>query len=152
MTRPIQISRRPSGPSKRHGSPRPAGSILFAALVCLLVVMAMVAAMLQSALHGRQQIRVQRNLRQTELLLQAGADRAAIRLIREADYRGETWTIPADALAGQEEGQVTIQASRETEAAPWRVRVVAEYPFGSRRSVRRSLNFYVPLQTPSIQE
>ena len=131
---------------------RPTGSILFAALICLLVVMSMVAAMLKSALSARRQIRVERNLRQTELLLHAGAERAAFRLSHDDIYHGETWSIPAAELSGQDAGQVEIQASQDSETTKWRVHLVAEYPFGSERSIRRSLTVIVPSYTPRVQE
>jgi hypothetical protein len=128
------------------------GAVLVAALVCLLIVMAMLGAMLQGTLRSRRQMHVQRDLRQCELLLQAGALRAAFRLANEADYRGETWAVPAEAVVGTGEGQVTITASRPAEGQPWQLDVVAEYPLGGDSSIRRSRTISVPSKTTPPQE
>ena len=118
--------------------PRRRGTILVVALVCLLIVMTLVALLLQGALRARRQLRAERDRRQAELLLAAGIERAALRLADEADYRGETWELPAEAIVGTGSGQVTISAAREAADRPWQVYVVAEYPLGSELSIRRS--------------
>lgn len=128
------------------------GTVLVAALVCLLIVMTMLGSMLQGTLRARRQLHTQRDRRQAELLLQAGADRAAFRLSSESNYRGETWTLPADTIVGTGDGQVTVAASRESDEQPWQVRVVAEYPLGSESSIRRSRTFLFPSQVPQVQE
>lgn len=134
---------------RRH---RRRGAVLVAALVSMLLVMAMLASMLQGTLRARRQLHVARDLRQTELLLQAGAERAALRLARDDAYRGETWTLPAAAFAGRAEAQVTTEASRESDQAPWQVRVVAEFPLGSDASIRRSREFHIPPSSLQVQE
>ena len=134
---------------RRH---RRSGAVLVAALVSMLLVMAMLASMLQGTLRARRQLHVERDLRQTELLLRAGADRAALRLARDGAYRGDTWTVPATAFAGRGEAQVTTKVSRESDQAPWQVRVVAEFPLGSDASIRRSRAFLIPLSSLQAQE
>lgn len=119
------------------------GAVLVVALVCLLIVMTLLGSMLQGTLRVRRQLHAERDLRQTELLLQAGADRAAYRLATAADYRGETWMLPAEAIVGRGEGQVTIAASRNATDQPWQLHVVAEYPLGSESSIRRSHTYLV---------
>src|SRR2546423_6395914 len=103
--RTISISR-----SRAHASDRQ-GAVLVAALVCLLVVMAMLGAMLKGTLLAQRQLHRERDLRQTELLLQAGSDRAAYRLASDANYRGETWNLPANVIADNGEARITIEAS-----------------------------------------
>jgi len=126
--------------------PHRRGAVLVAALVCLLIVMAMLSSMLQGALRARRQLHVERDLRQTELLLQAGVERAVFRLAGESGYRGETWTLPADAIVGSEAGRVSVEITRSAAEEPWQVRVVAEYPVGRETSIRRSRTFTVPTQ------
>jgi hypothetical protein len=135
----------------RPGSCR-RGAVLVAALVCLLIVMAMLGAMLRGTLRARMQMHVQRDLRQCELLLEAGVERAAFRLASEADYRGETWAVPADSVVGSGEGQVTIAATRAADDQPWQLSVAAEYPLGSDSSIRRSRTVFVPSKTIPFQE
>ena len=133
--------------SRKH--PRRRGAVIVAALVCLLIVVALIGAMLQGSLRARRQLPVQRDLRQCELLLDAGLERAAYRLAREDDYRGETWQLPADEAASLDEGQITIAASRDSAAQPWQLHVVAEYPLGSEHSIRRSRT--ITISSPSTQ-
>jgi hypothetical protein len=128
------------------------GAVLVAALVCLTIVMAIVGGMLKATLAMRRQLRVERDVRQTELLLEAGAARAAFRLAGEADYDGETWELPAEAIIGHGSGRVTIVASREADTAPWQLKITAEYPLAGESSIRRSRTFFVQPQMTQIQE
>lgn len=136
----------------RGAADRPRGAVLVAALVCLLVVMSIVGAMLQGAVRARRHLHVERDRRQCELLVQAGADRAAFRLSAEPEYRGETWLAPAVLGAGRGDGQVAIEASRDGEDQPWQVRVVAEYPRGGELSIRRSRTFIIQSPATQVQE
>ena len=128
------------------------GAVLVVTLVAMLVVMALVGGMLKSTLRARRQLLVERDLRQTELLLQAGIDRAAYRLARATDYRGETWDLPADEIVGRGDGRVTISASRSAGGEPWDVHVVAEYPVGDASSIRRSHTFTIEPQRSQAEE
>jgi hypothetical protein len=139
---------------RRHRS-RHSGVILFIALISLLIVMAILGQMLRTSLQAQRQLHPERDLRQTELLLQAGADRAAYRLANQADYRGETWRLPAASIVGAGDGEVTIAASRDSDQQPWHVHVIAEYPHGGVSTIRRSRTFLVPTQisqSPQSQE
>jgi hypothetical protein len=120
------------------------GMVLTVALVCLIIVMALIGGLLQGTLRARRQLHVERDRRQTELLLDAGARRAAWRLSSEADYRGESWSLPAEEIVGAGAGQVTIAAARQADNQPWQVQVVAEYPLGTDLSIRRSRTILVP--------
>lgn len=131
--------------NRRLGTRRQ-GIVLIVSLVCLVIVMALIGGLLQGTLRARRQLHVERDRRQTELLLHAGIDRAALRLATEADYRGETWALPAESILGSGAGQVTIEASREADDRPWQVHVVAEYPAGSELSIRRSRTIHVQPQ------
>ena len=135
-----QIARR-----RLRRSHRRSGMVLIVALVCLLILTSIIGTMLQTSLRSRRQLHSQRDLVQCELLLQAGLNRAAFRLSGESDYEGETWNVPAEALVGSGGGQVTIEATRESDDEPWKVRVAAEYPIGSERSIRRSRTTTIPL-------
>lgn len=136
LTPPVAFAaRRP--PSRRQGA------MLVVALACLAIVMAIVGVMLQGALRARRQLHVERDLRQVELLLEAGLDRAAFQLASNDDYEGETWRIPASDLLGASDAEVVIVAERPTDAEPWQVRVAAEYPLGTVASIRRTRTFQV---------
>jgi hypothetical protein len=91
-------------------------------------------------------VRSERDLRQTELLLQAGSERAVNRLANDANYRGETWSLPSDAIAGSGEGRVTIEITPATGETTRNAKVLAEYPLGGETSIRRSVVFQIPAQ------
>ena len=129
--------------AERRQAPRRRGAMLVVALACLAIVMAIIGVMLQGALRARRQLHVERDLRQVELLLEAGLDRAALQLAGDDDYAGETWQIPASDLLGRGDGEVVIVAARSGDAEPWQVRVAAEYPIGTPASVRRTRTFLV---------
>lgn len=122
------------------------GTILIVALVCLLIIMALVGALLQGTLRAHRQLRVERDRRQAELLLEGGLDRAAQRLSSDNDYRSESWELPAQSIGGNSSGLVKIEASRESDDGPWKIHVVAEYPAGSEFSIRRSRTILVQSQ------
>lgn len=114
------------------------GTVLVAALVCMLIVMAMLGTMLVGTLRISRQMRKGRDHRQCELLLQAGLERAAFRLAEKPDYAGETWDLPGASIIGLGDGQVTIEVTRKSDELPPQIHVVAEYPTGSEHSIRRS--------------
>ena len=130
----------------RTRSNKRSGAVIIAALVCLLVVMAILGTMLRGTLRNYRYMRSERDLRQTELLLQAGSDRAANRLANDANYRGETWSLPSDAIAGSGDGRVTIEITPATDKAAGNAKVLAEYPLGGETSIRRSVVFQIPAQ------
>ena len=84
------------------------GALLICVLVCLLVASAMVTATTRSALQSRRNVRLQHQMRQTELLLEAGVLRAASQLQRSDRYQGETWR-PESGLIRFEDPLVEIR-------------------------------------------
>ena len=124
------------------------GAVLVAALVCLLVVMALLGAMLQGGLRAHRKLHLERDVRQTEFLLQAGCDRAAYRLAGESGFQGETWNLPAAAIAGRNDGRVTIEIAPAKADGTQMAKVVAEYPVGGETSVRRTRTFQITNNKP----
>lgn len=155
MTRNDATRRVLHRPRHRRG-----GAILVVALVCLLVVMSIVAGMIKGALRERRQLHQYRDLRQTDLLVEAGADRAAARLAEDPEYRGETWRVPAEEISGNAAGEVTIEVARDESVEPTddegaptlRVRVSAEYPLVGVTSIRRTRTFTIETQLISEEE
>jgi hypothetical protein len=124
----------------RHKQSR-SGLMVFAALVCLLVILSIALTMLQGALRARRQMLAERDRRQCELLLEAGANRVAARLAAEPDFRGDTWELPAESIAGQARGRVTTQITPGATGQGWSMQVSAEYPLDRPINVRRSQRF-----------
>ena len=136
----------------RHSRRSHKGTVLIAALACLLIVTAIVGSMLQNTLRARRQLHTERDRRQTELLLQAGADRVAARLLLESDFRGDVWELPTEAIVGRGAGRVTTQVSRSDDGGPWQVRIIAEYPLGRDFPIQRSQTFKISTSTIQAQE
>ena len=122
---------------KLHSPRERRGTALITALVCLVIVMALLGHMLVGALRISRQLRGERDSRQCELLLWAGLERVAIRAQAAASYTGEVWDVTSSEITGAGDGQVTIQVSHQADMPP-RFHVRAEYPIGSDRSIRRS--------------
>lgn len=140
MSHPRTRKQRPPGQQQ----PRKRGAVLICVVVCLAIVTLLVAAMVQSTLLTRRQIRTEQHLRQTEWLVEAGVERAAFRLANDEEYDGEQWPLPADAIVGTHPGLVNISVRRES-TGPATVRVVAEYPSGGATPICRTREFLVDL-------
>ena len=137
----------------RRGPVPRRGTVLVAALVCLLVVMSILTGILQNSLRARRQLRAERDARQADLLLEAGLSRAQFQLARNAEYRGEVWDLPADQIVDRGEAAVTIQANpAEEPAVGWKLQIRAEYPRGNESSIRRSATILIPPQSPNGKE
>ena len=120
------------------------GAVLVCVIVCVAIATLLLAGMLKNTLLTRRQIRTERHARQTEWLVQAGAERAAFRLASDAEYNGERWALSADAMAGADSGVVTISVNHDQEDHA-RVQVIAEYPSDNVFSIRRTREFLIDL-------
>jgi type II secretory pathway component PulK len=118
------------------------------ALVCLLLVTMLVSSMLQSALNSRRQLRVEQHARQTQLLLQAGAERANLQLASDAKYQGETLRLSMPTNVEKREGEIVIRATNVGQDSPPRVEVVARYPLDSPHVVQRTVSFSILPPSP----
>lgn len=67
------------------------GAILIAVLACLLVGVLIAGLTLQTAMRGRREAKLQRQLAQTEWLCEGGIVRAVAALKHSTEYTGETW-------------------------------------------------------------
>jgi type II secretory pathway pseudopilin PulG len=67
------------------------GTVLVCVLVCLTIASAMAAVALQATLRARRETRLEHQMRQTELLLEAGIARASRQIEVDASYQGERW-------------------------------------------------------------
>ena len=119
-------------PASKIGSLRPPseapsrrGTLVVCVLVCLLVVGSLAGATTHAALRFRRSLRLERQLHQTELLLDAGILRAAKQLRRSSDYRGETWR-PSRETVGFDSPLVEIQVSEGDDPSTRQVKVIAE--------------------------
>ena len=82
-------------------------------LACLLIGTVLISLSLQSALRGRREARLERQLAQTEWLCEGGAIRAVAALQKSADYQGETWQ-PKLRLEPFTDAVVDIKVARQS--------------------------------------
>jgi hypothetical protein len=84
------------------------GAVLAAALVEFAVAAAILFTVLQGMVSHQRQLLIEQRQLQAQWLAQGGVDRAVAQLRKSADYRGETWRVPADELDGTAPGEVKI--------------------------------------------
>jgi hypothetical protein len=120
------------------------GFAVVTALVCLLIVVSIMGSMIQGAIRTRRQMHVERDRRQSEMLLVAGATRAMSRLEGNPTFVGDVWQLPADVIVGNGAGRVTCEISPTAGDGSRQLRVIAEYPVDRDFPIRRSQNFEIP--------
>lgn len=131
----------PEGGKRRtlrvRGSQPRRGAFTIVVLVCLLVSAMVLASLLKLALlHDGQMGQVQMRL-QTNWLADSGLERAASRLAVDPAYVGETWTINAERLGGQDAAAVVIRVEKVESQTNRRLVVVeAAYPAEGTQRVR----------------
>ena len=119
------------------------GFAVVTALVCLLIVVSIMGSLIQGAIRARRQMHVERDRRQSEMLLVAGATRAMSRLESDPTFVGDVWQLPADAIVGNGAGRVICEISPTAEGGLRKLRVIAEYPVDRDFPIRRSQNFEI---------
>lgn len=121
------------------------GSTLVVALVCLAVAAAITATMFRGTTAGRRMLRAEHDLRQVELLLDAGTVRAAAR-IAAGTIEGETLTLESSEIAGAGSARVDLAVARQD--GGWELTVVVEYPLDGPVSMRRTRDTFIPSLAP----
>ncbi len=115
------------------------GFMAIATLTCLLVIVAMVFHMLQSSMRARRELLIDRDHRQAELLMEAGAARARFKMDTDDAFPGDVWEIPAKEIVDNGSAKVTTSITRGSDSRI--LQVVAEYPIGRNFPVRCSHTF-----------
>ena len=110
---------------KKSSSKSRSGAVLICVLACLGIVITLVMTTMQSSLRGRREVRMQRQLIQTELLCEAGVQRAVRQYVKSQEYKGETW-LPKLGTQSFENAivEIRLEPSKE-DAQSKRVEVIA---------------------------
>lgn len=129
------------------------GTILICVLACMVLTSSLTAATIRAVLRDRREVRADQQLRQTELLCEAGVMRAARGLQANSDYEGERWT-PNISDSLWPDAVVTISIKGSEEAGLSSVQVVAS--LGSEahfvNPMQRTHVFTIETPTPSTSE
>ena len=80
--------------------PKRSGAILIVALVAVAIFTSLAATNIRSVLRHRQAVKSERNMIQTQLLCEAGCDRAASMFALNREYAGEVWLDQQDPSTG----------------------------------------------------
>lgn len=81
-------------------NPKRSGAILIVALVAVAIFTSLAATNIRSVLRHRQAVKSERNMIQTQLLCEAGCDRAASMFALNREYAGEVWLDLQDPSTG----------------------------------------------------
>jgi hypothetical protein len=113
--------------------------VIVIVVVILVVIGLICGALLRSGTARRGQARREAERLQADWLAESGLERAAARLADDADYRGETWEIPPEALGGARGAVVRIDVEPVADRpSQRRVEVRADYPRDAEFVARRS--------------
>lgn len=127
-------------PKHRHRTRRRGIAGLWG-IVCLILATAVAATLGRLALTETRLVAQEHRRSQCDWLLQAGRTLANSRIQADPKYTGETWTVPAEELAGSESGEVVIaikDADPAIAAAKRQVTIIARFPKDSPRQVQLS--------------
>lgn len=122
--------------SPDHANPR-RGAIAVIAMITILITISIGLGLVRTSLQSRDQALRRQDQTQAQWLVEAGIERAVAQLRQSAEYRGETWKLPADKLGGRRDGEVRIELeAAEDNANDYQLTVVADYPAGSEHRIR----------------
>lgn len=85
---------------RRARRTRRSGAILIVALVAVAIFTSLAATNIRSVLRHRQGVKSERDLIQTQLLCDAGCDRAVTQFTEDPSYSGELWLDKQDPSSG----------------------------------------------------
>jgi type II secretory pathway component PulK len=111
------------------------GFVTVAAIVGLVVLSIVLATVVQVAVVGARQTRVEQAAWQAEFLALAGADFARAALRRDENWKEATWNVPAETLGRP--GSIT--ARLQTTDSGRELEIHATFPTGDPHAVTRRL-------------
>ncbi len=118
------------------------GVALLAAIVCVSVATAVMCGLVHLATQAYRETELEQRREQAGWIAQSGAQRALAQLTANPEYSGEQWSLPAQAIGGRHNAQVTIQVDPLEGQENWRrVRIVADYPLEASLRIRQTREF-----------
>lgn len=132
--------------TRRARNGRRRGAVLVIVLVCVAVAALVMVTLARMAAAERKLLESGGEQIQADWLADSALERAAATLAKNPEYRGETWTIPADQIGGLDSAAVKIEVQPVSENDARRlVRVQADYPDDPSHRVRRTKQAVVDL-------
>ena len=136
---------------RQHDEQR--GTILVCVLACLVIMSSLGAATVRGVLRDRREVRIEQQLRQTELLCEAGVARATRALHESSAYIGEQWTPNlSESLWQDAVVRINVESSQDSNAR--NIEVTASLGSNAHyvRPMQRSYTFTIETPTPSTAE
>lgn len=124
---------------------RRSGLTMLVVVVVIMVATSLLAAATSQLVDHHRQCRLRHAARQCRLLATAGLERADSRIAADAEYQGETWTVPADQLNFPHDAEVVIRIEQDGEQTT--LVATAQYPAGEHPRVKQTRR--MALDTPS---
>ncbi len=128
-------------------TPMRRGTILVAAIVCLLIAMLVSVAIVRALVLQQRQARTDFERVQAMWLAESAASRAAVMLRSQADYQGELWKLQVESPSGPVEACAEIVVTRTPDRPDERlVRIESRLPANSlsRTGYRKQLTIQLP--------
>jgi hypothetical protein len=119
-------------------------------LVCIAVASLMFLVLLRLSALQRRGTEADAWQAQAAWLVESGLERAAARLADDSDYQGETWSLPSNALGGDEAAVVQIEVEVVPKQSERRlVRVRSDYPDHPLHRARKSKQLVIEVRPSS---
>lgn len=125
--------------------PRRGAAMVYVLVLLLLISLVGVTLVRAAVALHRQRLRDELHA-QTVRLAEAGWNRAVRKRNADANYSGEMWSIPADALPPERAAEVRIEVAAEKGVST--LQVTAEYPLNDPEVTRYTLDSSKPPTTP----
>jgi hypothetical protein len=126
------------------------GAILIVILVCFFVAASMFALLARHSVAEHRAAETQLWTAQAQWIAEAAIDRAAARLAVDANYTGDTWTISAAELGGDDGAKARIHIEKIDGSPNLRtVRVEADYPDDPVHRARWTKQIAINVKTPA---
>ena len=124
---------------------RSRGTILVAAIVCMVLAMMMIGAVVSGLMIQHRQSRVDQQCLQSLWLAESGAARAAAALAADASYSGEIWQVSVPTAAGPVAGSVEIVVRAAADPSAGReVQIQARWPHNTLTPVSYRRQLVIP--------
>jgi hypothetical protein len=124
---------------------------MVAVIVVFAISMALFGLWAQSAVREHRRLAGHELRVQAGRLAEAGLQRAIARRAANAQYDGETWSIPAAVLGGAHAAEVRIRIAPAADAGRLRVEAVAEFPVGAVQRAQVTKHIDIPNQSSGTE-
>jgi hypothetical protein len=136
--------------SPRAGNRR-SGAVLLVAIICLMVLTAVIGLFLKTSLKRQRQQRSFEHQTQARWLAESELDRAVTAFRADPEFQGGTREIPADEISGAHSAEVSISVDKSAATSHPEITVVVTYPLGATEAIRQTRQLTLPVSAGDQQ-